>query len=88
VTGFNATSQSFIIRFWAELRQEEDSIGELRGVIEHVQSGELNYFMHVEEISELIAPYLLSLGVEPTSVRSNKSLRHQIRKFLKRHIEI
>ena len=48
----------FILRIWIEPREIENAPLQLRGEIEHIASGEKQYLKQLDEVSNLVAPYL------------------------------
>jgi len=57
-------SQSFIVKVWVEERAVGGSRGVWRGHITHVPSGKRRYLKNLDEIGDVIAPYLEALGVK------------------------
>ena len=55
---FDEYSQAFVIRFWLEPREIEDAPPVLRGMIEHVASGNRHYVQNLGEVEVFIASYL------------------------------
>ena len=53
----------YIVRVWLERREFEDALVEWRGSIEHVASGTIAYFTHLDEIPQFIQNYLTEKGV-------------------------
>lgn len=60
----------FIVRFWLERREIDTEDVELRGVVEHVPSGQRHYLRRFGDALTFMAPYLEIMGVaqghEPT----------------------
>jgi hypothetical protein len=55
---FEQEAHSFLIRVWHENRPSETEMGEWRGWIDHVQSGQRHYFRDTREISSIVGQYL------------------------------
>ena len=55
MVGFDREAHSFVIRIWKEPTGE---LGEWRGWINHVQSGQRHYFRDPAAISPIVADYL------------------------------
>ena len=58
------TTNSFIIKIWLEETIEEAGRATWRGHITHVPSGERRYLENLDDVSTVIAPYLMEMGVE------------------------
>jgi hypothetical protein len=58
MTYFESEAHSFVIRLWRENRQPAHEVGEWRGWVEHVQSGQRHYFQRVLEISRIVGSYI------------------------------
>lgn len=58
----------FIVRVWCE-RGDTDAakrsaISEWRGSVEHVQSGQRNFFRNLEAICDFMKPHLENIGID------------------------
>lgn len=53
-----SASQVYIIRLWSEVREIETEPAILRGVIEHVWSGDRRYFQQWAEVIAFIVEHL------------------------------
>jgi len=51
---------SFVLRFWLERREIEGALPVWRCVVEHVPSGERHYFEKLDQLPDILAPYLAS----------------------------
>ncbi len=60
---FEVDTQVFIIRIWLEHRQVKGRKAVLRGMIEHVPSGEQHYLKRLTEIPKLIASVFKKEGL-------------------------
>ena len=60
-----ATSHTFIARFWLERREIKDAKPIWRGVVEHVISGERRYLEDLDEIKTFITCYLQETDIWP-----------------------
>lgn len=58
MTIFEPVPIAFIVRFWLEQRETERVAPVWRGVVEHVPSGERHYFLQIEDLPGIMAPYL------------------------------
>jgi hypothetical protein len=70
-------SQSFIVKIWVEERAQRGSRGVWRGYITHVSSGRRRYLENLDEIGDIIAPYLELMGIK-------LGVRWRMRNWLKR----
>lgn len=50
-------SHAFIVRIWLEPREIEGVEGQLRGSIEHVESGRVRYWTVLDEVVRFIGSY-------------------------------
>ncbi len=55
---------SFIVKLWLEDANEEGTQRTWRGQIKHVPGGEGRHLRRLEEITDFIKPYLVTMGVE------------------------
>lgn len=60
---FETSTRAFIVRIWLERREIEGAAPEWRGVIEHVSTGERNYFKQLTEIATYLVPHLQEMGI-------------------------
>ncbi|MSP12390.1 MAG: hypothetical protein EXR62_05470 [Chloroflexi bacterium] len=60
---------SFFVRVWQEPREREEEQAELRGAIEHVQSGQKRYFKDSETLTTFINEVLQKWNVTGTERR-------------------
>jgi hypothetical protein len=58
---FEKEAHSFLIRLWRENHFSEEEIGEWRGWVDHVQSGQRHYFRNTGEISHIVNRYISPL---------------------------
>ena len=58
----------FIVRIWVEPREIEGANPEMRGVVEHMESGSKYYFKNLYELLFYLAPHLEEMGVETESI--------------------
>lgn len=56
------TAHSFVVKIWAEERDDETGQVRWRGYITHVPSGERRYFEQLELMAAFIEPFLARLG--------------------------
>ena len=63
---FPEKRQVFVIRIWTEPREISGEKSQMRGVIEHVTSGEKQYFLELDEIEQFIFPFVQDLGMSQT----------------------
>jgi hypothetical protein len=54
----NPSVFAFILRFWPEHREIDGAVPVWRGVIEHVPTGERQYFEKVDELPGILKHYL------------------------------
>jgi hypothetical protein len=69
---------SFIVRIWYEPRENAEAPPEWRGVIEHVASGQRQYFKNPDVIATFIGSFLEGEGFK-------LSLRRRLAQWLKRY---
>ena len=62
---------SFVLRFWLEHREIEGALPVWRGVVEHVPSGERHYFERLEQLPDILAPYLASNNIAENKKESS-----------------
>jgi hypothetical protein len=60
---------AFIVRIWVEPREKKDAEPVWRGVIEHVEIGDLEaekpvYFNHLDKMRSYFAKYLQKIGIK------------------------
>jgi hypothetical protein len=72
-----STSQSFIVKVWIEDSPETSYPGVWHGHVTHVPGGERYYVNNLDELPDLIAPYLEAMGVK-------LGIRWRVRRWLKR----
>ncbi len=56
--------QKFLLRLWCEQREIEQAAPEVRGLIEHIASGDRRYLNDLHTIPLFIAAYLEQMGVD------------------------
>jgi hypothetical protein len=56
---------AFVVRIWREKGERGGINPEWRGVIEHVASGQRQYFRDLKAMITLLEPYLAELGIDP-----------------------
>ncbi len=54
----------FIIRIWCERGDADSALGEWRGSVEHVQTGERRFFRHLEHALAFMQPHLQGIGID------------------------
>ena len=57
-------SAAFIVRVWCERGDAEQPSSEWRGTVEHVQTGERQFFRHLDAVLDFMKPYLEALGID------------------------
>lgn len=75
----DSTTQSFIVKVWIEEDAEEKSQDVWYGHITHVLSGERHYLKNLDQIQDVIAPYLEEMGVR-------LGMRWRVKRWLERLI--
>ncbi len=75
----DSTTQSFIVKVWVEEGAEENSRSVWYGHITHVLSGERHYLKNLDQIQDVIAPYLEEMGVR-------LGMRWRVKRWLERLI--
>lgn len=55
---FEDQTCAFIVRFWLERRESDTADVELRGVVEHVPSGQRHYVRRLGDVATIMSPYL------------------------------
>ncbi len=51
-------SDIFVVRFWKESRGNSSQTKALRGVVEHVHTGEKRYVVQLDQVSDFINRYI------------------------------
>ncbi|MBV7335213.1 hypothetical protein KFU94_44635 [Chloroflexi bacterium TSY] len=64
---FRDQTEAFVVRIWLERREIVDAPVELRGVVEHVSSGQRQYITELTDIIKFIDECLKQLGMSPNS---------------------
>jgi hypothetical protein len=75
-----STTQSFIVKVWAEESVRKDGQGVWHGHITHVPTGQRRYLKNLSEIQDFIAPHLEEMGVK-------LGLRWRVRRWFKHVIK-
>lgn len=63
MSNFEDKTCAFIVRFWLERREIETGDVELRGVVEHVPSGQRRYVLKIGDVLAFMTSYLEAMGV-------------------------
>jgi len=58
---------SFIVRIWLEGAEVSGALGDWRGSIEHVHSGQRAFFRDLTAIVQFMKPHLAVLGIDTAS---------------------
>lgn len=58
---------SFIVRIWREGGEAPGALGDWRGSIEHVHSGQRAFFRDLAAIVQFMRPHLADLGIDTAS---------------------
>ncbi|WP_292999363.1 hypothetical protein [Nevskia sp.] len=59
-------SASFIVRVWREPGEYDGAACEWRGSIEHIGSGQRQFFRDLDVITAFLKPHLEAIGIDPS----------------------
>ena len=73
-----ASTHSFIVKIWLEEAGDSAGDGLWRGHITHVPSGARRYLKDLDDIVDVVVPYLEAMGARPSRwLRARRWLRQR-----------